>query len=441
VRQPGLFAVLLLVSSFSASLSIPNLTMPVFASGIATNVSCWKAATGSSTNCTLTDHAANVLIMITVATKSVIVRATSVTVGGDSATNDINITDGDTAVTAQLYHAFRSSPGTEIVSVTLNGSASFAVTADCFTGTRTSLPFFGEPKTSLRGYGETAPVKSGIEFDTFGPSMWRVYMGIAVAGANNTISTITLGANQTEISKAFKDGITAESNYEDTNQSVTLPATLGVPGDGTLYWIEVGAPIFPAPITEYLTSTPSATVILTKTSIQTSTPPQNDFWTPVNAIGTLVIALVAVITLISQRAKFRRKKKSRRAALIKFEITQRQSNGAKRSLPSVGFNIHNNGDAHLKVRVFAEAFLDGKSLGYPASDPLGHYDGRGIWNLNAGRGLGDGNFTIPVTNVEKDQRLIMRVTVQVVNRGFERPLPLGWVYMRDRNEWFLEPLV
>jgi hypothetical protein len=249
---------------------MPDLATPVFAAGIATNVSCTIATTGSSADCTLTNHAANVLVMITVATKSVIVNATSVTVGGDSARNRVNITDGHTAVTLQLYHIFRSSPGTETVSVTLNGSASFAVTADCFTGTATS-PAIGDPITSLRGFGETAPVSSEIQFGIFGPSMWRVYMGIAVAGGNNTISTITPGVNQTEISKAaLKDGgITAESNYEDTNQSVTLSATLGASGDGTLYWIAVGAPIFPAPTTELVTT-------------------QNDFWTPLTAIGTLV---------------------------------------------------------------------------------------------------------------------------------------------------------
>jgi len=55
--------------------------------------------------------------------------------------------------------------------------------------------------------------------------------------------------------------------------------------------------------------------------------------------------------------------------------------------------------------------------------------------------LVDGNFTIPLAGIGKDQQLVVKVTVKVVNKEFDSPLPMGWVYMVDQNNWFYEPTV
>lgn len=125
---------------------------------------------------------------------------------------------------------------------------------------------------------------------------------------------------------------------------------------------------------------------------------------------------------------------------IHFNVTQLQSNGEKRTLPSVGFNLENRSGRQVRLRVVADVFLDGKYLGNPSADS-GHYSGKRIWNLNANWGIKDGNFAVPVTKVERDQRLMIRVTVAIIDeQERERKLlPLGWVYMRENNDWFFEP--
>jgi len=182
-------------------------------------------------------------------------------------------------------------------------------------------------------------------------------------------------------------------------------------------------------------------VYTTVITVLQPTPPatQSEFWAAVSAIAAVVVAVTGVVTLV-RRSGAQRKKKTRKAAPIKFEITQKKSDGTKRTIPSVGFNIRNNADCALKVRVFAEVLLDGKFLGYPSAWS-GHYTGKRIWNLNAGSGLVDGNFKIPLAKIEKNQQLLVKVTVKVVNKDFESPLPMGWVYMVDQNDWYYEPAV
>jgi hypothetical protein len=127
---------------------------------------------------------------------------------------------------------------------------------------------------------------------------------------------------------------------------------------------------------------------------------------------------------------------------IHFNVTQLQSNGEKRTLPSVGLNLENRTGRQVRLRVIADVFLDGKYLGNPSADS-GHYTGMRIWNLNANRDAKDGNFTVPMTKVEKGQRLMIRVTVTIVDEQNRehKLLPLGWVYMPENNDWFFEPAV
>jgi len=125
---------------------------------------------------------------------------------------------------------------------------------------------------------------------------------------------------------------------------------------------------------------------------------------------------------------------------LSYRVTQTTTIGTKRQLPSVGFTIANVSDAPARFRVFAEIFLNGESFGYPSAW-TDHYTGKRIWNLNAGRGLADGNFTLPFENVKKSDTLTIVVTVVVIGQDEReiRLLPLGWTYMHEENEWYFEP--
>jgi hypothetical protein len=129
-----------------------------------------------------------------------------------------------------------------------------------------------------------------------------------------------------------------------------------------------------------------------------------------------------------------------RSPEIHFVVTQLQSNGVKRILPSVGFNLRNLSDEQLKLQVVADVFLDGRYLGHPSAWS-GYYSGKTIWNFNALGGLRDGNFTVPITKVEKGQRLVIIISVTAVDEKDQEHelLPQGWVYMPEANDWFYDP--
>jgi len=123
---------------------------------------------------------------------------------------------------------------------------------------------------------------------------------------------------------------------------------------------------------------------------------------------------------------------------IHFEITQDLPNGQKRLLPVVGFNITHVGDS-LPVKVFVATliFLGSKDLGIPKT---GHYSGKQPWSMNPRLGYG-GRFMVPDQAVKSTERLEIKVQVTVIDQ-YERAhplLPIGWVYMRDKNSWYAEP--
>ena len=125
---------------------------------------------------------------------------------------------------------------------------------------------------------------------------------------------------------------------------------------------------------------------------------------------------------------------------IMFRVTQVIAGGTqKRKLPDVGFNISHLGDSHLiKVKVEARVKLGEKDLGMLK----GHYGGEKLWNLNP-RFTIFGHVNIPKQAAESDERLEIDVTVTIIDE-YEREhrlLPMGWVYMRDSNSWFIEPSV
>lgn len=52
-----------------------------------------------------------------------------------------------------------------------------------------------------------------------------------------------------------------------------------------------------------------------------------------------------------------------------------------------------------------------------------------------------GRFNVPDEAVKSTERLEIKVKVTVIDQ-YEREhqlLSIGWVYMRDKNSWYLEP--
>jgi len=123
---------------------------------------------------------------------------------------------------------------------------------------------------------------------------------------------------------------------------------------------------------------------------------------------------------------------------IYFEITQNLPNGRKRKLPDVGFNITHAGDSlPVKVLVITRIFLEDKNLGIPKK---GHYSGKEFWNMNPRLGYG-AHFGVPGEVVKSTKCLEIKVEVTIIDQyNRNHPLlPVGWVYMRDKNSWYAEP--
>jgi hypothetical protein len=125
---------------------------------------------------------------------------------------------------------------------------------------------------------------------------------------------------------------------------------------------------------------------------------------------------------------------------IFFEVTQELTNspnGPKRELPDVGFNIWHYGDSlPVRLKVFVNVLLAGKHICTPA----GHYSGERLWNMNPRFGV-RGHFRIPEKAVKSNEHLEVRVTAVIIDQ-YEREhklLPVGYVFMRDKNAWHLEP--
>ena len=123
---------------------------------------------------------------------------------------------------------------------------------------------------------------------------------------------------------------------------------------------------------------------------------------------------------------------------IYFNITQNLSNEQKRDLPDVGIDVKHFGDSlPVKFSVAVQVFHEGKDLGIVNTS---QYTGERLWNLNPRFGV-QGHFSVPDEVGESTGSLEIRVKVTVIDQ-YEREhqlLPLGWIYMRERNSWYLEP--
>jgi hypothetical protein len=111
----------------------------------------------------------------------------------------------------------------------------------------------------------------------------------------------------------------------------------------------------------------------------------------------------------------------------------------KRVFPDVGLTLHHLAD-HLPVKVFTQIAikLGGKSIGAPPDRT--YYAGEKPWRLNP-RALHWGHFTIPASAAKSAKRLEVEISVTIIDM-YDYPhrlLPVGWVYIRDQNDWYFEP--
>jgi len=126
---------------------------------------------------------------------------------------------------------------------------------------------------------------------------------------------------------------------------------------------------------------------------------------------------------------------------VYYRVTQQLTklpNSPKREFPDVGFNlIHLGGSLPVRVKVVLDILLGGRSLGPPDRE---YYSGDKLWHLNPYFDRG-GHFRIPQEAVDSTERLDVKATVSIFDQyGREHKLlPVGWVYMREENDWYFEP--
>lgn len=111
-----------------------------------------------------------------------------------------------------------------------------------------------------------------------------------------------------------------------------------------------------------------------------------------------------------------------------------------RKLPDVGFSITHLGDAPpVQVSVTIDTYINGAVKNIDSVDSL--YRGQVRWNLNPKEGV-HGHFA--VANEACNHGTDLRTGVNIVVHDiYDRPhklLPVAYVYDRDRNEWWLDPV-
>lgn len=128
---------------------------------------------------------------------------------------------------------------------------------------------------------------------------------------------------------------------------------------------------------------------------------------------------------------------------IHFRITQRIRNDPhhKRHLPSVGFIMEHYGDSlPIRLKVVVKVFLGSEDLGPITSPKKPYYSGDIIWNFNPRR-IFFGNFGVPKKCLNSTEYLTLEVQVTIIDQ-YDRPhelYPVCYTYMRDENDWYLEP--
>ncbi len=93
----------------------------------------------------------------------------------------------------------------------------------------------------------------------------------------------------------------------------------------------------------------------------------------------------------------------------------------------------------VKAKVEAKTILGGKDLGL-IKDRIGYYSGKAEWNLNPRTSI-FGHFSVPRQCVDSTEDLKIEVRITIVDQyGREHKyLPHCWTYVRESNNWYLEP--
>ena len=122
---------------------------------------------------------------------------------------------------------------------------------------------------------------------------------------------------------------------------------------------------------------------------------------------------------------------------VDAQITQKIPGDGTRTFPDVGFVLKHLGDfLPVRVRVIVESVLSDRTVALPSK----YYSGEKLWNLNP-RFIFSGHFNMPDELIPKDRSLELRVTLAIIDQyqREHRYLPVGFVYVPDRNYWYAEP--
>ena len=126
---------------------------------------------------------------------------------------------------------------------------------------------------------------------------------------------------------------------------------------------------------------------------------------------------------------------------IYFHLNQRKIDPTKsHELPFVGFRLQHFGDSlPVNVKVEAKVVLDREDKGL-VQHTKGYYDGKVRWNINP-RTLFFGGFSIKEEYAKSEKELMIELRITVIDQyGREHKfLPQCWRYIKEQNNWNLEP--
>lgn len=199
---------------------------------IANDASITQSAVNSSSSSKALNHAANVLVLISVASNSVLVS--SITVGSVSATK----LSAPTASSPhhELWYAWVAAAGNDTVTVNMASACDHDWTAASLTGTVTSS--FFECTNSATGSSTAASVVVNA-----GTTGRRIIEAVAMWNGNAS-HTMTPASGQTEINQIIMLStvyLGDEVNYRDDSAQRTMTVNFSSLGN----WVAIGTAILP----------------------------------------------------------------------------------------------------------------------------------------------------------------------------------------------------
>jgi hypothetical protein len=122
---------------------------------------------------------------------------------------------------------------------------------------------------------------------------------------------------------------------------------------------------------------------------------------------------------------------------IHYQVTQALPGGGSRTFPDVGFVLAHLGDSMpVKVRIMVHT-VRADSRGTTLD---GYYGGSKLWRLNP-RFTVFGHFTMPDEKRLPSDPIQLWIDVSIIDQ-YDRShnlLPVEYVYVPDKNSWYLEP--